>query len=475
MSLSGALTSAVTGLDVQSRALGAISDNVANSQTVGYKRVETQFSTLLTVSNSQVHEPGGVTSRPVRTLDVQGPVQSTGVVTNLALSGEGYFAVSKVNGVNGLLPTFQSDPLYTRAGDFQIDANGYMVNTAGYYLNGWPIDQSTGITQTQQLTQIRINQLKDNPQATQKVTYATNLPATPDSKNDTDNATAGIQFPVSKVLIYDSLGSAHSIDVQWAQDPSSSNNTWTATFSSSDPTMSITAPSGPVRFTFSTQDNLAMDGDGDGTDDTVPGVQAGSITGIDYTDANGNPVSLNLSASRPDLLDLPTDLPITVNFTGPQASSQDISMNFGRFGVAEQTTMFKGTGIEFGTSTQDGLPPGSFRDMQIDAQGIVTINYDNGAQKRVYQVPVAQFSDYNALQPKDGNAYATTKDSGIAGYVQPGSNGTGSIVASSLESSNVDIAAEFTKMIQTQRAYGANSRVITVANQLLQETNDLIR
>src|SRR5919199_4687538 len=206
MSLSGALTSAVTGLDAQSRALGAISDNVANSQTVGYKRVETQFSTLLTVSNSQVHDPGGVTSKPARTLDIQGPVQTTGVETNIAVSGQGYFAVSRVNGLNGLLPTFEADPLYTRAGDFQIDANGYMVNTAGYYLNGWSIDQTTGIVQSQALTQIRINQLKDNPQATQKVTYATNLPATPDAKNDTDSATAGIQFPVSKVLYYDSLG-----------------------------------------------------------------------------------------------------------------------------------------------------------------------------------------------------------------------------------------------------------------------------
>jgi flagellar hook protein FlgE len=150
-------------------------------------------------------------------------------------------------------------------------------------------------------------------------------------------------------------------------------------------------------------------------------------------------------------------------------------MNFGRFGVAEQTTMFKGTDIDFVSSTQDGLPPGSFRDLQIDGQGVVMINYDNGAQKRVYQIPLAQFSNYNALQPKDGNAYSATTASGIAGYVEPGANGTGNLVASSLESSNVDIAAEFTKMIQTQRAYSANSRVITVSSQLMDETNNLIR
>jgi flagellar hook protein FlgE len=137
--------------------------------------------------------------------------------------------------------------------------------------------------------------------------------------------------------------------------------------------------------------------------------------------------------------------------------------------------MFKGTDIDFVSSTQDGLPPGSFRDLQIDGQGVVMINYDNGAQKRVYQIPLAQFSNYNALQPKDGNAYSATTASGIAGYVEPGANGTGNLVASSLESSNVDIAAEFTKMIQTQRAYSANSRVITVSSQLMDETNNLIR
>src|SRR5476651_2119729 len=136
MSLSGALTSAVTGLQAQSIAMGAISDNIGNSQTVGYKRVDTEFQTLLTVSNASVHEPGGVTSKPLYTNDVQGTVQQTSTETNLAVSGSGYFAVSKVASVNGAsLPVFVADPLYTRAGDFAPDNNGYLVNSAGYYLN----------------------------------------------------------------------------------------------------------------------------------------------------------------------------------------------------------------------------------------------------------------------------------------------------------------------------------------------------
>src|SRR5437660_6916440 len=128
MSLSGALTSAVTGIDAQSAALGAISDNISNSQTTGYKRVDTEFSTLLTVSNALVHDPGGVTSKPLYTNDIQGTVQQTGTETNLAVNGQGMFAVSQALGSNGSnsLPTFAPDPLFTREGDFSLDNNGFL-------------------------------------------------------------------------------------------------------------------------------------------------------------------------------------------------------------------------------------------------------------------------------------------------------------------------------------------------------------
>jgi flagellar hook protein FlgE len=171
MSLSGALTSAVTGLQAQSAAMGAISDNIGNSQTVGYKRVDTEFQTLLTLSNASVHAPGGVTSKPLYTNDLQGTPQQTSVVTNLAVAGSGYFAVSRVAAVNGSsLPKFEPDPLYTRAGDFAPDNNGYLVNSAGYYLNGWSVNPSTGIASKNALVPIRLDQLKSDPQATTNVT-----------------------------------------------------------------------------------------------------------------------------------------------------------------------------------------------------------------------------------------------------------------------------------------------------------------
>ena len=162
MSLSGALTAAVTGIDAQSSALGTISNNIANSQTVGYKAVSTDFSTLLTVSNAQVNEPGGVTSTPIYGNDIQGTVEQTGINTNLAVSGSGMFAVSQALGANNSnsLPTFAPDPLYTRAGDFSLNSQGFLVNNAGYYLNGFAVNQTTGAVEKNALIPIQLNELE---------------------------------------------------------------------------------------------------------------------------------------------------------------------------------------------------------------------------------------------------------------------------------------------------------------------------
>ena len=226
MSLSGAMTSAVTGLDAQSAALGAISDNVSNSQTVGYKRVDTSFSTLLTVSNAFVHEPGGVLSHPLYTNDIQGSVQSTSVSTNLAVTGSGYFAVSRVNGFTGTLPTFEPAPLYTRAGDFALDNNSFLVNGSGYFLNGFPVDPITGTVQKGTLTQVRVTALTDPPTATTTVTYSANLPSAP--------STTATPFPATTVSFLDALGQPHNVDISW-QASATTPGLFTATFSSTDP------------------------------------------------------------------------------------------------------------------------------------------------------------------------------------------------------------------------------------------------
>lgn len=453
MSLSGAMTTAVGGLDAQSRALGAISDNIANSQTVGYKRVETSFSTLLSVSNSRVHEPGGVLSRPKRTNDVQGSVQQTSSETNLALSGDGFFAVNRVAGIgNGGVPTFEADPVYTRAGDFSIDGNGFLSNSAGYYLSGWPIDASTGTVDKNAMQPIRITQFRDNPQATKNVDYAVNLPSAPSNLHDTDSSTTDIEFPPTTVNFFDALGQPHQLDVQWTKvdpvGPPINNNEWICNVTTSEAGVTVTAPAAGIHMFF----NVA--------DDPLTGAQAGSIKTL-----NGVTGAVGSTAS----------IPFQIDFTGPAASTLNMNFNLGKFGVAEQATMFTGEDIEFRSANQDGLPPGSFRNLEIGPFGQLSVNYDNGARRNIFQIPVATFSNPNGLKLENGNAYTVTSDSGTPSYVFPGTGGAGTLVASAVEGSNVDIAAEFTKMIQTQRAYGANTRVITVTSQLLEETNNIIR
>jgi flagellar hook protein FlgE len=566
MSLSGALTSAVTGLQAQSIAMGAIADNIGNSQTVGYKGVDTEFQTLLTVSNALVHQAGGVTSKPLYTNDIQGTVQQTSTETNLAVSGSGYFAVSKVASVNGSsLPVFAPDPLYTRAGDFTPDNNGYLVNSAGYYLNGWAVNPSTGITAKNALVPIRLDQLKADPQATTEVTYSANLPtnaaqaqnvgsktpvlagvtdtyaappltngdtltvtstsgatttftvvdaagappATPaagtvalnyNSTTDTtvaqqmqaiatalngngysasvdptttaltvtgssldpvvsvvESAVApttdvtatinpSIQFAPTTVSVFDAQGAAHAIDVTWTQ-VAGTNNTYQVSYSSTDPDVASIVPSTPTTVVFNLQDN------------TATGAKAGSIKSI-------NGVAGNVSTSA--------NIPLTVNLGGNAPVSQPVTFNLGNFGVASQTTLFTGSDVAFISAPQDGLPPGSFSSLDINAQGLITLNFDNGARKTEFQVPLVSFSNFNGLQAQNGNAYSTTVASGTPQITAAGDNGTGNLEASSVEGSNIDIATEFTKLIQTQRAYEANSKVITTANQMLQTTDQLI-
>lgn len=573
MSLSGAMTSAVTGIDAQSAALGSISDNISNSQTVGYKRVGTQFSTLLTVSNALVHEPGGVTSRPLYTNDIQGTPQQTGKSTNLAVSGSGMFAVSQALGANNTnaLPTFAPDPLYTREGDFNLDQNGYLVNNGGYYLNGFVINQQTGAVEKNSLVPIRLNELKSNPLATSNITYSAGLPTSPPANLNVGNQTpinaaqtvafsagavlanggtmsvttnstppttktflfsdasgappatavppqvqvnfnsaspagqipaiqaaltgagipnsldasgnlvigsetalspannvtavtmspmasgtatvtndqipASIQFQSTKVSFFDAQGTSHDVDVTWTK-VSGTNDTFTVSYSSTDPAITNISPSTPVTVKFNVVDNPAT------------GAKAGSILSI-----NGVAGGVGTAAA----------VPLTVSFGGNTPTTQNISFGLGNYGVASQTTMFTGTDVSFVSAPQDGLPPGSFRDLSIDSHGNITLNFDNGARKTEFQVPLVQFSNFDGLQPQNGNAYSTTVESGTPSVNSPGDNGTGTIISSAVEGSNVDVASEFTSLIQTQRAYEANTKVVTTVDQLLQETDNLVQ
>ena len=179
MSLFGALNTSVSGLSAQSAAFSNISDNVANSQTVGYKEVDTEFIDYLTDSTAEENDPGAVVTRPDYTNADQGTITQSSNPLALAVSGQGYFAVSETTGISSsnANPTFSNQTYYTRDGNFQMDESGYLVNDAGEHLQGWPVNSTTGVANQSELAPIQVSQSQFAPVATTSVDLSANLPA----------------------------------------------------------------------------------------------------------------------------------------------------------------------------------------------------------------------------------------------------------------------------------------------------------
>jgi flagellar hook protein FlgE len=205
MSLFGALNTAVSGLGAQSAAFGNISDNVANSQTTGYKAVDTSFIDILTTSSATDNEPGSVSALPSYTNNVQGTISQSSDPLAMAISGQGFFAVSEAAGSSiAGQPNFNPQTYYTQAGDFQLNDNSYLVNGAGQYLQGWTVNPQTDVVNQSTLAPIQITQTQFNPVSTSNIDLSANLPATPAANT-----------PVSsQVDVYDSLGNAHTLSVR---------------------------------------------------------------------------------------------------------------------------------------------------------------------------------------------------------------------------------------------------------------------
>lgn len=431
MSLFGAMNTAISGLTAQSAAFGNIGDNVANSQTVGFKRIDTSFEDYLSVSTPTQNQSGAVVARPDYVNTIQGTVTQTDNPLDMAVSGQGFFTISRQIGEAKGVPVFRAQPEYTRAGDFSLNKDGYLVNSSGNFLNGW-VSNASGAIDTTAVVPIQVGQSAYSPVATSTAQLAANLPATPDgSANVTD------------VPVIDALGAPQSLRLTWTQ--AATANTWNVSVSQAG----STTPLGTATVAFGSAGSaLAPEG--------TPGsiTATGALTGSTY--AAGAKATIG----------------ITANFgSGPQV----ISLGVGTFGQADGLTQFVGKAISQRTLTQNGIGPGSFSGVTAKADGDVVVNYDNGQTRTVARVPIATFANPDALQREDGQAFTATRDSGGAQTLQSGSNGAGSLVVSAVEGSNVDIGKEFTKLIVAQRAYSANTKLVTTADELLQQTIDMKR
>ena len=446
-SLFAALTTAVSGLSAQSSAIGNISDNLANAQTVGYKSVGTNFKELVNSSSAQVNNPGGVTATPQYQNNVQGSIVSSDTATSLAISGGGYFAVESAS-TDSTGATIFGSTLYTREGDFTLDKTGYVTNGSGYYLTGYTTKNADGSFSTASTAPIQVSALLNNPVATSTTSFTANLPS---------NAAVGYTSSASTVQIYDALGNTHNVSYTWTKTAS---NAWSLNVDVANGASTAGPPATTGDYTATIPVTF-----NDGSSGTTAGTIKSFGTGAGYSVTT--PITSGSAAS----------LGLSLTFPGLTAAAQPLSLNFGTYEGSTGLTQFSNTNTTVTVSnfTQNGLPQGSYDSLSIDKSGLVTINYSNGTTNTIAQIPIVQFNAEDSLQRVSGGAYQATLASGTARYGVPGSNGSGTISASSLESSNVDIATQFTTLIQAQQVYSANAKVVTADNQLLQTTINMIQ
>ncbi|MGE5537890.1 MAG: flagellar hook protein FlgE [Gemmatimonas sp.] len=619
MSLYGALSAGVSGLNAQANNLALISDNIANVNTVGFKGSFGEFSTLVTQQSlPNSYAAGGVQFNRISQFDRQGILQSTSSATDVAVAGQGFFVVNTTT-----TATTSDQFLFSRAGSFRTDNQGNLLNTAGYYLQGWPTDPAgvpttTNTSVLSNLETVNISGVSGTATATGNIHLGVNLPAS-DANGDSHT---------TNVEIFDSLGVAHDVGFTFTK---SSVNEWgysttvpagaamiaalnssgkpyfaqgqleftgqpadgdTVTIGSTtyefdsnssvtggntavsigttlpltignlatavsdsrvtagssaltitqspgraaltiDPTSTsaitqsatgaFTIPTltayGSGTVTFSGQpadgdtitiggttyefDNNAAVGGGN-TAITIGGSLAATLANLDtaVTDsrmtvsggnlnflqtATGGSLAVSFSsaaittsaftmaAASPAVAFAGDGTPSAFNISSLSiagwatgASDSSITLDLGATGSTDGLTQFS-SDYTVNKISQDGVQFGSFSGVSISETGIVSANFDNGLSRAIYKIPLVSFTNPNGLISKNGNAFLASDNSGVPVLGAAKTGGLGAIAAGSLETSTVDLGSEFTNMIVAQRAYSANTKIITTVDDMLNE------
>ncbi|HOY77505.1 MAG TPA: flagellar hook protein FlgE [Hyphomonadaceae bacterium] len=452
MSINSAMLAGASGMRANSSALAAISDNIANVNTVGYKRLRNDFTSLLNSRNSQpTYSAGGVMSHSSPLMSEQGSAVASSVSTHLAVSGNGFFVVRGRSDNAGT-----TDPyLYTRAGQFTPDANGYLQNTAGYYLQGWPVDATgavaTNPTDLSALQAVRVSGIAGGAEATSTVSLSANLQSshelsqavvngTYDAADSANNMASGQVTPDFQVpvQVYDSQGGLHTLTMSFLK-------------------------AGPNQ--WYTEVHMAA---GD--------IDPGGSTLVDGQVATGMVAFTPFGQIDTANSTLPTT--ITIGMAGANAgpewdaglglAAQTITLDMGGPNSPGGLTNYDSPSI-LGTSPANGTPFGSLASVDVDDDGFVTAIFTNGLTRRIYQIPLAMFGNVDGLLPENGGVYRLGPNAGALTMRGAGVGGTGEIKARALESSTVDLAEEFSNLIMTQRAYSASSKIITTADEMLDE------
>jgi flagellar hook protein FlgE len=429
MSIYNALRSGVSGLTANSSAMAVISDNIANVNTIGFKRGTTEFVSLLNgQSSGSNYNPGGVLSSTRRLVDQQGTVQASTSTTDLAIEGDGFFVVSTDS-----QPAAEAEVAFTRSGSFRVDRSGYLVNAQNFFLQGWPVQTDGSVdsspTNLATLEAINVGDVIATAEQTTTVSLRANLDSQQLPRDPVADPTLAAYAVGSladgtiaphyqtSIEVYDSLGAPRTLNFAFLK---TGPLTWQAEIYSSDV--------------------------------AAPGVVA---SGEIVFDSNGGVASIAQTLTT-------TPTPIIWNTNtgaGPQTVTFDLENTLSQF--ADEYSV---SGV-----ITDGVPPGDLAELRVERGGLLTATFTNGRSRALYQIPVATFLNPDALSPDRGGVFRTSIESGAFNLNNANAGGAGDIKSSALEASNVDLASEFTTMIVTQRAYSASSKIIMTADEMLEE------
>jgi flagellar hook protein FlgE len=443
MTISSSLNAGVSGLAANATRLGTISDNIANSSTKGYKRVETDFASMVMSSSGGTYTAGGVRTTTQRLVDQSGSLVGTTNATDLAVRGKGFLPVAlatEVKAGNG-------DPqmFLTTTGSFRIDADGYLRSEAGLMLMGWPANPDGSIPSyardtSADLEPVRINRNQVTSDPTTRVTLGVNLPA------DATNAGSTTPAQVLPVEYIDNLGRSENLTITYTPTvpATGSSNEWTMEISDS----TTSAANNPIgRYTVTFNDDPANGG-------TLQSVALiAGASGSAYDPATGT---------------------ITVRVNDDPAAGDPIEITIGTPNSSEGLTQV-GDKFQPLNVSKDGSAAGSMTTVEVDENGFVHAYFDTGITRTIFQVPLVDVPNPNGMVAMDKQIYMPSPESGNMFLWDAGDGPTGDVVGYAREESTTDVASELTAMIQTQRAYSSNAKVIQTVDEMLQETTNIKR
>lgn len=432
MTISSSLNSGVMGLAVNSARLGTIADNIANSDTFGYKRSVTEFQSLVAKNSVNVFSSGGVRVEIGRDVDAQAGIITTGSATDIAVSGRGLLPVTDtpVDSQFG----GQADLLLTATGSFSQDRDGFLRTTSGLTLLGWPADETGSIgAVTRQggasLEPVRIQTSQFDSSATENINLGINLPA-----DDTNAGAPGTPYDLS-IEYFDNFGRVQLMTASFTPDTTGpgASNAWNVELFDNSSGTPVSVSTFDVSF-LDTQTN------GGGVD---------QVTNNATYDAATGEITVNLPSG-----------PVQV-FVGQSGS---------RAGLTQFAAPFAPQNL-----SKDGASIGTLQGIEIDDAGRIQAVYDTGFRQTLYQVPVADVPNFNGLIAENNQTFRVSQQSGDVFLWDSGTGPVGQTVGFGLMESTTDVASELTALIETQRAYSSNAKIIQTVDELLQETNNIIR